>query len=100
MTFVSLESAMGFSQYAFQYRQILDMADNDDGVYKYSTVSNSGASSYRNIYTIKPTDNGIEFTHEMTGKGVEEENTIEITGINDTEFTIPAEVYSMEVTEK
>ena len=100
ITFASLEATLGFSKYAFQYRQILDMADNEDNTYKYSTVTKSGTLSYRNTYTIESNKNGLVYTYEIQGKGVEEENTIEVSGINKTEFTIPSEAFSAEVTEK
>ena len=99
MTFASLEATMGFSKYAFQYRQILDMADKDGDTYKYSTITKSGTLSFRNTYTIESNKNGLVYTYEIQGKGVEEENTIEVSGINKTEFTIPTEAYSAEVTE-
>lgn len=98
--FISMEATMGFSANAFTYRHILDMAEKKGDAYKYSTVSQMGSLSYRNIYTLESTDDGIMYTYEMTGKGVEVENTIEVTAINDTEFTIPEEAYTMSVTEQ
>lgn len=98
--FMSLEATMGFVADAFTYRHILDMAEKTDDGYRYTTITEMGSLSYRNIYTIEATDDGIAYTYEITGKGVEEENTLEVTGINDTEFTIPNEAYTAEVTEK
>ena len=93
--YTSAVNSNGVMSKIFAYRHVLDMAEETDDGFKYSTINNvDGVGSTREIYTIEIDDEDLVYTYEFQGKSETIIDTIRVSAIDDTEFDIPETILS------